>query len=304
MDLFSLIGEDNLESRSNNSFDLSSDLDDILNNMSIDYSKTGYVICERQNFRTDSLFEELKKVYKMDMVCLSKNEIPVFKDTLFFVVDVTDFTSTKMLQKILSAIQSAALKYKIPIFVIGEQEDIVRLNTQLRRSEVNIIEFERPINIKQCLEDIDTTLTTASVFNTKKHILVVDDSITFLKLVQKMLEKKYRVTVVPSALECIKTLVGLNEKPDLIIIDYMMPTCNGLILCKMLREDESTKDIPIIFLSGNNDVNEIIKVMPMVDGYMLKSEPITGLDAYLEKIFEQKDKEKKFKDKHKRKVIA
>ncbi len=78
--------------------------------------------------------------------------------------------------------------------------------------------------------------------------------------------------------------------PDLIIIDYMMPTCDGLTLCKMIKENKLTQGIPVIFYSGNNNVDEIIQLMPMIDGYVLKSTPVSNLEECLEKLFEKKKK--------------
>lgn len=62
-----------------------------------------------------------------------------------------------------------------------------------------------------------------------------------------------------------------NRKTDLILLDYEMPVENGPEVLKKLRENEETKDIPVVFLTGINDREKIQKVLAMKpQGYLLK----------------------------------
>jgi len=78
-------------------------------------------------------------------------------------------------------------------------------------------------------------------------ILIVDDEVTFCKLAQSRLEA--------SGYEVITAYDGIddkaqNEKPDLILIDIMMPRMTGGDAVRALKNDSSTSNIPIIFLSA------------------------------------------------------
>jgi len=50
-----------------------------------------------------------------------------------------------------------------------------------------------------------------------------------------------------------------REKPDLILLDIIMPGMNGFEVCKILKSNEVTRDIPVIFITGQNDMDSIIK---------------------------------------------
>ena len=82
----------------------------------------------------------------------------------------------------------------------------------------------------------------------KGTILVIDDTPAYLRLVQQLLtEKDYSVRLAPNgelALEYLK-----NELPDLILLDIRLPGIDGFEVCRRLKAQESTRDIPVLFLS-------------------------------------------------------
>ncbi len=60
--------------------------------------------------------------------------------------------------------------------------------------------------------------------------------------------------------------------PDLIIMDYEMPGMNGLELMKSIRQEPETSTIPIIFLTGQNEKDQVYSILQYrPDGYLLKS---------------------------------
>ncbi len=100
-------------------------------------------------------------------------------------------------------------------------------------------------------------------------ILVVDDSPMVLRAVQSMLSNMYRAVFATSGPQALAVIA--KGRPDLILLDYDMPVCNGAMTMQMLRSEDSTKDIPIVFLTGmadSNHVQEILALRP--DGYLLK----------------------------------
>jgi diguanylate cyclase (GGDEF)-like protein len=85
-------------------------------------------------------------------------------------------------------------------------------------------------------------------------ILVADDEPVNLALIKRRLEwEEYRVETAENggqAVEAAKRLL-----PDLVILDVMMPVLDGLQACRLLKEDPSTRDIPVIFLSALDDTD-------------------------------------------------
>ena len=83
---------------------------------------------------------------------------------------------------------------------------------------------------------------------TKKHIILVDDNAEFLRSIKTVLEEKYSVSLAISASSAM-TIMG-KRKPDLILLDYDMPICNGKMMLEMIRADENLKYVPVfcIFL--------------------------------------------------------
>jgi len=86
----------------------------------------------------------------------------------------------------------------------------------------------------------------------KKTILVVDDERDLLDLIEYNLKKEgYDVLKAEDGLEGIR--MAKKYKPDLVLLDIMMPKMNGLEACEQIREDDEIKQTPIIFLTAKND---------------------------------------------------
>jgi len=86
-------------------------------------------------------------------------------------------------------------------------------------------------------------------------ILVVDDEPGVVKLIKKSLEKNdYEVVTASDGKEGLAK--AQNEKPDLILLDIMMPIMNGGDAVRVLKSDSATRNIPIIFLSAVISKNE------------------------------------------------
>lgn len=84
-----------------------------------------------------------------------------------------------------------------------------------------------------------------------KKILIVDDENEIRQLLKDRLEKSFYIAV---PVENGETAVAYckKDKPDLILLDIAMPGLNGYETCEKLRQHESTKDIPVIFLTGKD----------------------------------------------------
>lgn len=106
--------------------------------------------------------------------------------------------------------------------------------------------------------------------NRKKKILVVDDSSSMRQGMKHLLGTDYDVTLASSGLSAIRNIT-LN-KPDLILLDYEMPVCDGSQVLEMLRSEKDFEDIPVIFLTSKADRDGVNKVIPFnPTGYLLKT---------------------------------
>ena len=90
------------------------------------------------------------------------------------------------------------------------------------------------------------------------RILLVDDVLQNIDvLYQTLKSKNYELAVVNSG---IKTLeVASKFKPDLILLDIMMPGMDGIETCKKLKANESTKDISIIFITAKTETADVVE---------------------------------------------
>lgn len=85
----------------------------------------------------------------------------------------------------------------------------------------------------------------------RKRILLVDDSATALMMEQLMLGKTYDVLTAKDGAEALK--VAIAEKPDLILLDVVMPKMDGFEVCRVLRSLEATRAIPIIMVTTRGE---------------------------------------------------
>ena len=88
-------------------------------------------------------------------------------------------------------------------------------------------------------------------------VLVIDDYKIIISLIEKLLGKEFEVFSAMNGKEGIK--IAEELLPDLILLDIDMPDLSGFDVIKILKEKNSTKDIPVIFLTGRNKAEDIIK---------------------------------------------
>jgi len=104
----------------------------------------------------------------------------------------------------------------------------------------------------------------------KSKILVVDDEAHILELVRFNLEKDgYRVVTAQDGLEALK--LAREERPDLIVLDVMLPGVDGFEVCRMIQRDNETGEIPIIMLTARSEeIDKILGLEIGADDYMTK----------------------------------
>jgi PleD family two-component response regulator len=87
----------------------------------------------------------------------------------------------------------------------------------------------------------------------KQVILTVDDSPDNIALVSEVLKEYYQVKVATNGKDALHIAFSSNP-PDLILLDIMMPGMDGYEVCRQLKSDPQTSDIPVIFLTAKSDV--------------------------------------------------
>lgn len=82
----------------------------------------------------------------------------------------------------------------------------------------------------------------------QKKILIADDEATVRALVKRLLSKNYAILEADNGEEAVK--VAVNQKPDLILMDILMPKMDGLTACYAIKRNQATKEIPVVMLTA------------------------------------------------------
>jgi phosphoserine phosphatase RsbU/P len=89
----------------------------------------------------------------------------------------------------------------------------------------------------------------------QKLILIVDDTPTNIGVISGALKDSYRTKVATSGEKAL-AIAAAPEKPDLILLDVMMPEMDGYEVCRRLKADVTTSEIPVIFLTGQTGADD------------------------------------------------
>jgi len=161
------------------------------------------------------------------------------------------------------------------IVFYGSSEKI----TDVKAAGINdkiVATFIRPIENEVLVSKLVKIMDLIENPDQKKTILVVDDSGPMLRTVMGWLENNYTVLLANSAKTALDAIN--RKKPDLMLLDYEMPIVSGPQLLQMLREDENTSDIPVIFLTARSDTDSVKAVLALrPQGYILKTTATAAL---------------------------
>lgn len=123
----------------------------------------------------------------------------------------------------------------------------------------------------------------------RKKILLVDDSDTVRLAMQELLKEDYQITEARSGMSAIRSMT--LDRPNLVLLDYEMPVCDGVQVLQMIRSEEEFADIPVFFLTSRVDKGSVTKVMPLKpEGYLLKSLKPEDIKKNIDGYFEKKQK--------------
>jgi len=124
------------------------------------------------------------------------------------------------------------------------------------------------------------------------RILVVDDEEDLLELVRYNLQKDgYRVECVATGENALKS--ARREPPDLIVLDIMLPSVDGLEVCRRLKADAKTRDVPIIMLTARSEEGDMISGLERgADDYIAKPFSPRVLGARVRALLRRQDAQK------------
>lgn len=151
-------------------------------------------------------------------------------------------------------------------------------------------EKAKPIRADNAMKEIKAYLSKNGGVR-KNKILVVDDSDFALAAMKELLCKDYEVSLAKSGMAAIRTII--LDRPDLVLLDYEMPVCDGRQVLEMIRAEEELADVPVIFLTGRSDKESVQKVIALKPaGYLVKTQKPAdikkGIDSYFEQIYGKK----------------
>src|SRR3954464_2793926 len=89
----------------------------------------------------------------------------------------------------------------------------------------------------------------------QKLILVVDDTPLNISVITGALKDTYKTKVATSGAKALAIAMA-DEKPELILLDVMMPEMDGYEVCRRLKADPTTREIPVIFLTAQTDAED------------------------------------------------
>jgi two-component system, chemotaxis family, response regulator PixG len=121
-------------------------------------------------------------------------------------------------------------------------------------------------------------------YSTKtSKIVCVDDSQIILQEMQRFLkEDRFKITIVDDPMQASSAIFRIE--PDLILLDITMPKINGYTLCRLLRNSDACKDIPIIMVTGNTGLIDKAKAkLAGATDYLTKPFTRLGLTAIVDK---------------------
>lgn len=118
----------------------------------------------------------------------------------------------------------------------------------------------------------------------RKKIVVIDDSKVQLRALSELMKNQYDVVTASTGRGGIEILK--QDGADLVLLDYSMPGLDGKETLKILREHEETKNIPVIFITGDDDKEDIVEVLKLhPQGYLLKPVKPERLFRAIEEVF-------------------
>lgn len=209
---------------------------------------------------------------------------PEKNDTDVFLLFAGDYVFES--PEVLVYLKDLCFSEEKPLCVVGYEKELAEVEEHIPKSVIEH-EFTRPIDVKSLSLSLHTLISSGEARKQERHILLVDDDVTFLQMMQRWLGIRYRVTATKSGMQAITYIAA--HTPDLILLDYDMPITPGPQVLEMIKSEPNSAKIPVIFLTGKADRESVVNVMRLrPDGYLLKTMSKEDILASIDRFFESK----------------
>lgn len=242
------------------------------------------IISHGSAFMTNALVNSLKKtgfvtfVVEPDIKQIGQRR----KDTDIYLLYAGEFIFDAA--DVLVYLKDVCAEEEKPLCIVGYDKELTEIRNTVPAQYISR-DFKRPFDMKDLTSALVSLAEADEERKKGRHILLVDDDPTFLKMMQDWLSMKYNITSVRSGMQAITYIA--NHKPDLILLDYDMPITPGPQVMEMIRSEHNAAEIPIIFLTGKSDRESVMTVMALKpQGYLLKTmgkeEIVEAVDHFFE----------------------
>ena len=207
-------------------------------------------------------------------------------DLIVFYMDET----VSELSDVVVFLNDLCMEKEKKIIAIGAKQEYEAIKPHLE-SKILIKWFERPLAMNLFLDAVEAYFELAAIEARKKCVLIVDDDVTYMRMIAGWLDGKYRVGMANSGIQAITWLA--KNHADLILLDYEMPVTSGPQVMEMLRTEAETSSIPVMFLTGKRDRDSIVNVLRLRPAdYLVKTIEKDMLLKKLDKFFAKEKQEK------------
>ena len=161
------------------------------------------------------------------------------------------------------------------------------LTSALQASSLNIERRNKhgSLNGEAVDDEEDAVVSGDGSAQWQGKILVVDDEYLNLRIVETHLADRYQLSTALSGAEALEKLS--KEKPDLIILDLMMPVMTGYQFCQIVRKRYDSDELPIVILTAKNRVEDLVKGLSLgANDYITKPFSKEELRIRIDKQFE------------------
>lgn len=205
------------------------------------------------------------------------------REPIIYYLDDSIYTARG--EDFLNELKNLCLDQEKLVILVGAKSEYEKAIEIIPKSSI-VKWFSRPVHMDDLLETVEKALIGEIAPSRKKHILIIDDDITYMRMMNEWMKERYQVTMMDSGGKAIHWLVE-NKGVDLILLDYEMPQMDGPEVFSALKGDRATSGIPVMFLTGKNKKDMVVKAVDMrpVD-YILKSIDKKSLMNKLEDYFE------------------
>jgi diguanylate cyclase (GGDEF)-like protein/PAS domain S-box-containing protein len=155
----------------------------------------------------------------------------------------------------------------------------------------NVMLARKPLDMIQFLQLLSQALTRIRGGDLRKKILIVDDDVALRMIFREALEyQKYDVIEARDGARALEQLK--NHKPDLILLDIMLPGIDGMKIAQIIKSNMATSHIPIIFLTAKDQTEDKVKALKAGgNDYLVKPIDATELGARIEGILRRTEEE-------------